>query len=101
MNTDRVYTCVIEYFATGEGFHVYIGVVRASGRMQAIRLFRDHFKFFNNPRGWNYFKKGMVVKSGLDKSVLNNYLSPSLISHIERTPSFENMFFELNFHSTL
>lgn len=101
MNELRTYTCVVEYFATGEGFHVYLGVVRATSRQKAIKSFRNHFKFFDKPRCWNYFKIGLEVSNGIDRHKLSNYLSHRLISHIKQHLAFEDVFMELNFGSTI
>lgn len=101
MDSLKTYTCTIEYFATGEGFRVYLGVIRATSRQQAIRDFRNHFKFFNELRCWKYFRIGLEVKNGINRGQLSNYLSPRLISHIKKHVAFENVFMELNFGSTL
>jgi hypothetical protein len=101
VNKLKTYTCVVEYFATGEGFHVYLGVVKATSRQEAIKSFRNHFKFFDKPRCWNYFKIGLEVTNGINRYKLSNYLSHRLISHIKQHMAFEDVFMELNFGSTI
>ena len=101
MDSFKTYTCTIEYFATGEGLHVYIGIVRATSRLDAIKKFRKHFKFFDAPRCWNYFKIGLEIKNGIDNNKLSEYLSPKLIRHIKQHIAFQDLFLEFNFGSTL
>lgn len=96
----KIYTLSIQYFATGEGFHIYIGVVRSVNKEDAISLFREN-SFKDNDDAWNFYKKGLEVSEGMDKDILSMFLSPTVINQIEENIGFRNLYFRYDTFSLL
>lgn len=91
------YTISIDYFATGEGRHVWTGILAAEDEDQARRRFRDAFPDdFTDGDGWRYFSLGLNIKEGIDTKQLW-MLSQGMLKFLENTdPSLRHMFFRFD-----
>lgn len=101
----NMYTLIIDYFATGEGRHVWIARVGALNKEDAKDKFRKAFvTFANDKAAWDYYSIGLdiyddnikeerkVAKQQI-KNLLKNYFTDSLLkSHIDFSMSFHYNF---------
>lgn len=66
-----LYTITIDYFATGEGRHVWLALVVVDDKDEAIKIFRGLFpNDFSNEESWKHYSLDMEIKEisneGLD-----------------------------------
>lgn len=72
------YTCIIDYFATGEGQRCWMAILSADNEEHAKQGFRQLFPHFTDQESWEFYSKGLLIKEGLIENWLIG-LKPEVI----------------------
>jgi hypothetical protein len=90
---------MIEYFATGEGLHIWIGIFRADDEAAAKVIFRKAFpEDFSDKMYWDFISKGLQIKPGVNAVKHVSYLcSPDFLEGLVKSEECgPRLFFRYN-----
>lgn len=91
----------LEYFATGEGLHVYIFLAKTTSEEITRERFKEHFIKSNGEEYYNYLEGGFEYSESINEKILSKYCSELVVDSAKNNKVFSDLYFEINFCSPL